>query len=341
MTLRWPSWLVPPRLGVVLGGGATLGAYEVGVIDVMARRGIVPDLLVGTSAGAINAAFWAMHPEPDAGERLLELWLGCDRSIMFPDGPVPMVGRLFTRKDHLTTQRGLARALGAALPAGALLDDARVPLAIVAADARTGEAVVLRSGPVAPAVLASAAIPGLWPTVEIAGARLIDGGFAGGSDIRVAAEAGMSDLFVVDVMGGAVLNGEMTVGQMLERAIRFNARHQTELAVRAFAAGARVAMLRPQLNGGPWFGDFSRTRQLYADGREAAEEFLARHLGPRRSVRPGLFEPTNSPPRTALKPMVANGHEPAAANGHQPAPANGHQSAPANGHQPVPPPAAR
>jgi predicted acylesterase/phospholipase RssA len=84
-----PCWVRPPRLAVVLGGGASLGAFEVGVIDVLARRGIVPDLLVGTSIGAVNAAFWALHPSPDVGARLLEFWLDCDRSTMIPTARFP------------------------------------------------------------------------------------------------------------------------------------------------------------------------------------------------------------------------------------------------------------
>lgn len=285
-----PWWIVKPRLGVVLGGGATLGAFEVGAIDEMARRGIVPHFLVGTSVGAINAAFWALHPERDTASRLLDFWLQADRSTMLPDGPVPMVGRLFQRRDHLTTQAELARALGRAVDSGRTIESTSVPLALIATDAHSGRRVVLRSGPIIPAILASAAIPGLWPAVEINGQHLIDGGVVSNCDVQAAVEAGMTDVVVVDVMGDSARNGTPDVGQVLERALGMTARRQTELAIQAFGAGARVAVLRPRFAYRPRFGDFSQTRHLFEAGQIAMEAFLDEHLGPRLSVRPGLVE---------------------------------------------------
>jgi NTE family protein len=290
MPVRWPWWVVRPRLGVVLGGGATLGAYEVGVIDVLARRGIVPDLLVGTSVGAINAAYWAVHPEPDAGRRLLELWLSCSRSTMFPDGPLPMVGRLFQRRDHLTTQRELARVLRSAIADGSRIEMAAIPLAIVATDALHGDRVVLRQGPMLPAVLASAAIPGLWPPVDVGGRSLVDGGLVANCDLQAAAELGMTDVVMVDVMTDGLGTTGMNVGQILEHSVRIAARRQTELAMKAFGGTVRVALLRATLETEPHLGDFSLTARLFREGQAAAEAFVAGHLGPRRSVRPGVFQ---------------------------------------------------
>jgi NTE family protein len=293
--MRWPAWLVKPRLAVVLGGGATTGAFEVGAIDVMARHGIVPDLLVGTSIGAVNAAYWALHPGPDAGERLLELWLQSNRSTMFPDGPLPMVGRLLQRKGHLTTQQGLDRLLKRALPETATIEGCRVPLAIVAADADHGGRAVLRRGRLIPAVLASSAIPGLWPPMEIDGQRLVDGGVVANCDVQTAVEEGMTDVLVVDVMGDGLHSSAMDVGEVLERAIAALARRQTELGVLVYGKVARIAVLRPLLASRPRFGDFSLTRALFKSGQEATEAFLAKHLGPRHSMRPGWFEFSNLP----------------------------------------------
>jgi len=309
--MSWPWWLVKPRLAVVFSGGATLGAFEVGVIDVMARRGIVPDLLVGTSVGAINAAMWALDPKPDIGRRLLGFWLQSDHSTMFPDGPFPMVGRLVHRSAHITTQDGLTRALKRALPEDATIDGTLVPLAIVATQAEHGQRVVLRSGPLRKALLASSAIPGLWPAVTIDGQRLFDGGLVANCDIRTAVEAGMTDVILVDVVGDG-LGRAKSLMDVIEGAVRIVLRQQTELAVRAFGAGARIAVLRPDVAAGPRFADFSQTPRLFAEGQVAAEAFLAEHLGPRGSVRPGVFvapaaaaPPDVTPsPRTRERPAV-------------------------------------
>lgn len=279
-----------PRLGVVLGGGATLGAFEVGVISVIARRGIVPDLLVGTSVGAINAAFWALDPDPGVGERLLEFWLRCDRSTMFPDGAVPMVGRLLQRKDHLTTQQGLARALQLAIRADVTFADTAIPLALTATVAAHGRRMVLRGGRLLPAILASSAIPGLWPAVQIDGIRLVDGGLVANCDLQSAVESGMTDVLAVDVMGDHLGDESLDIESILERTAGVVLRRQTELEAEAYGRGIRVAILRRNSAPQPRFGDFGLTRQLYRDGQAAAEAFVSAHLGPRRSVKPGIFE---------------------------------------------------
>jgi len=301
--MSWPWWLVKPRLAVVLGGGATLGAFEVGVIDVMARRGIVPDLLVGTSVGAINAALWALDPKPNIGERLLHFWLESDHSTMFPDGPFPMVGRLVQRSGHLTTQDGLARVLKRALPQHTTFHEAVVPLAIIATEAEHGERVVLRHGSLRTALLASSAIPGLWPAVTRDGQRLFDGGLVANCDLQTAVEAGMTDVIVVDVMGDGLQSETLDLAEVIECSLRIVLRHQTDLALRAFGAGTRVAVLRPNLAAGPRFADFSQTSRLFGEGQVAGEAFLAAHMRPRRSVRPGVFVAPISRTRPDITPF--------------------------------------
>lgn len=308
MRLSWPWWIVPPRLGVVLGGGASLGAFEVGCIDVMAGRGIVPQLLVGTSVGAINAAFWARDPAPDSGARLLDLWLQCDRSVMFPDGPVPMVGRLVQGRGHLTTQAGLERILRRTLDSTAKIEDTAVPLAVVTTDATTGRRRVLRGGPLLPALLASAAIPGLWPPVVLDGSGFYDGGLVSNCDVQAAVDEGMTDLVVIDVMSDSDGNGAGAFWQVVERALSFMAARQLELALEAFGRGVRVAVLRPRFTRRPGFADFSQTRRLFEAGQAEMAAFLDRRLGPRLSVRPGIDETV--PALRAASPSPSNGPSP-------------------------------
>jgi len=285
----WPSWLVRPRLAVVLGGGATLGAFEVGVIDSLARRGIVPDMLIGTSAGAINAAYWAFRSSPATGEGLLECWLEANQSTMFPDGPIPMFGRLVQGRDHLTTQSGLRRLLLRALPAHAMIESSSIPLAIVATDAESGTRAVLRRGPLHMAVLASSAIPGLFPAVQIGRRKFVDGGISANCDIEAAIEMGATDVIVVDVMGDGPLTATFSVANVVERSIGIMLRKQTDLTARVFQRQARIAVIRPELAVRPRPWDFHLTRELHGWGRQAADAFVASHYRADRSVRSGLF----------------------------------------------------
>lgn len=287
--MRLPWWARRPRLGIVLGGGAARGAFEVGAIDVFARRGILPDVLVGTSVGAINAAFWALHPEADVGHKLLDLWLQSNHSTLLPDGPLPMFGRLFQRRDHLTTQAGLVRVLKAAIPEKATLADAAVELAITTTDPVRGDRVVIRTGRVLPALLASTAVPGVWPAVEIDGRRLVDGGLIANCDVESAIESGATDIIAVDLMGMTDRDGKPDVRNIVEQTVEIALRRQTELTVRAFGRAARLAVLRRGAGPAPRFDDLSQTYALFREGQVAGREFLARHMGRRRSVRPGVF----------------------------------------------------
>ena len=284
-----PPWLVRPRLAVVLGGGATLGAFEVGVIDGLARRAIVPDMLIGTSAGAINAAYWAFDQSAGAGERLLKFWLEANRSTMFPDRALPMLGRFMQGRDHLTTQSGLRRLLLRALPADAVIEGASIPLAIVATDADTGFREALRRGPLHQAVLASSAIPGLFPAVHVGARKFVDGGISANCDIETAVDMGATDVMVVDVMGDGPLTSTYSVADVLERSLGIVLRKQTDLSAQVFRQRARIAILRPELVMRPHAWDFRLTQVLFEWGCEAAGAFLEHHYRSNRAVRPGLY----------------------------------------------------
>jgi NTE family protein len=304
MSHPWPAWLVRPRLAVVLGGGATLGALEVGVIDGLIARGILPDMLVGTSAGAINAAYWAFDSSPSTGEKLLRFWLEADQSTMIPDGRLPMFGRLVQGRDHLTTQAGLRRLLLHALPAEARIEESSIPLAIVATNAESGDREVLLSGPLHAAVLASSAIPGLFPAVQLGDRRYVDGGITANCDIEAAIDMGATDVIVVDVMGDGPLTGTFSVASVIERSLGIAMRRQTDLVVQVFRTQARIAVLRPELVARPHAWDFRQTRALYAWGRQAADAFTALHVRPNRSLRPGLFEFRTEAANQAGEPPV-------------------------------------
>ncbi|HXJ47920.1 MAG TPA: patatin-like phospholipase family protein, partial [Candidatus Acidoferrum sp.] len=222
-------------------------------------------------------------------ERLFELWLGANQTTMLPGGPLPMFGRLIQGQDHLTTQTGLKRLLSKALPDGAMVEDASIRLAIVVTDAETGRREVLRQGPLQPAVLASSAIPGLFPPVRIGSRRFVDGGLAANCDIEAAIESGATDLMVVDLMGDGQPTATYSVAAVIERSIGIVMRRQTDLAATAFGNRARIAVLRADIATRPHPWDFSQTRFLYERGRQAADDFLGKHYRANRSVKPGLF----------------------------------------------------
>jgi NTE family protein len=273
----------PPRrhshgLAVVLGGGAMLGAFEIGVIDVLAREGVRPDLLIGTSVGAINAAYWAFHPEPEAGTRLLELWLHAARRTLLWDGLPRALARVLDRQDHLVGQGRLLKLIRATFSDRSQIQDSQIPLALVATALDAGERVVLRRGRLIPALLASTALPGLFPPVQIEGRALVDGGVVANVDVQAAVEAGMSEALVVDVMGTSLSSRPRSIRSVLDDTVGLSLRRQTDLALQAIKGRLKVTLLRPELAFSPSLADASHTQELFGLGRVMAQAYLSRHV---------------------------------------------------------------
>lgn len=186
-----------PKSAFVLSGGASLGAVQVGMLRALYERGVAPDLVVGTSVGAINGAFIASRPPtPETADELGKIWRSVNRGQVFPLRPlVGLLGFLGAR-DHLVPQSGL-RALVAAHLGHARLELMPTPFHVVAVDVVTGEELLLSRGPALEAVLASAAIPAVLPPVAWEDRGLIDGGVANNTPISHAVALGASEIYVL------------------------------------------------------------------------------------------------------------------------------------------------
>jgi NTE family protein len=285
----WLSQRRRPRLAVVLSGGANLGAFQVGVIDVLARAGIEPDLLVGTSVGAVNAAFWAFHPGTDVGATLRQIWLGVNRTVLLGGHPVLALPRLL-RGRSLFADDGLARLVRTTLPPGARVEQAVCPLNIVVTRALEGTREVIRSGPLETAILASAAIPGIFPPVEIDGSFYVDGGLVANCDLQAVVEAGIHQALAVDVMAGGFDKPPTDIVESATRAVTFMIARQTETEMQLWGPRLRLAMVRARLTIPARVDNFTHTPVLIDLGRAAGERLLAEHLDSRFRVRPGLVE---------------------------------------------------
>jgi NTE family protein len=180
----------------VLAGGGSLGAVQVGMLAALARRGIVPDLVVGASVGAINAAYYAAEPDQRGVERLKRIWLGIRRTDVFPLSPLASVLGFFGKTDHLVPPAPLRSLIEAELPYQRL-EDSRLPCHVVATDALEGTEVVLSSGTAATALLASAAVPAVFPPVRLDGRFLLDGGVSNNTPVSIAVELGATRVIVL------------------------------------------------------------------------------------------------------------------------------------------------
>jgi NTE family protein len=181
----------------VLSGGGSLGAIQVGMLRALAERGVTPDLLVGTSAGALNAVFLAAHGmSPTSLDLLAATWAGLRREDVFPLRGPQVVLALAGARNALCADTGLERLVRRHVPFRRL-EDAPVPVHLVTTDLLSGEEVLLSDGETVSAVLASSAIPAVLPPVRRDGRTLVDGGLADNAAISQAIALGADRIYVL------------------------------------------------------------------------------------------------------------------------------------------------
>ncbi len=265
---------LPRPVGFVLGGGGSLGAVQVGMLRALADRGIVADLVVGTSVGALNGAVVALEPAA-AATRLASVWATMTRRAVFPGGPLSQARTLRTGRTHLFPNTGLRAVIEAHLPPDATFADLAVPFGAVTMDVATATPYVLTDGPLGPALLASAAIPGIFPAVTIDGRQLYDGGVVANVPLIQALTMGARSLVVLDAAFPGQLPGPPTT---LAEALLFTAivtmRVQARLEAPIAAADVPVLYLPgPAIQRVSPF-DFDHTDALAAGAHDAVAAFL-------------------------------------------------------------------
>lgn len=183
----------------VLGGGGVLGAVEVGMLRALLERNIVPDLVLGTSVGALNGAFVARDPTLRVTDRLVELWsTASEVGDVYGDRPLRSVRRAMSSRTHLYSSDGLRARLVEEF--GDLnLEDLAVRFQVCAASIERAAEHWFDSGPVVEAVLASAAVPGLLPPAKVGDEHFLDGGIVNSIPLGRAVQLGADRVFVLQV----------------------------------------------------------------------------------------------------------------------------------------------
>jgi len=182
----------------VLGGGGVLGAAEVGMLQALLERGVRPDLVVGTSVGAINGAFVAADPTAATVDRLRGVWEELASSRVFAGSMVSRLGTLVRTRTHVHPREPLRDLLTAHLPVSTFAE-LQVPFQCVAASIERAAERWFSDGPLVEAVLASSAVPGLLPPVEVDGEHYLDGGLVHSIPVGRAVALGADTVYVLHV----------------------------------------------------------------------------------------------------------------------------------------------
>jgi len=185
----------PAITAFVLAGGGSFGAIQVGMLHALAKHGVIADMVVGSSVGALNGAYYAGDPTLKGILQLETIWRGLHRHDVFPITWRTLLGFLW-RRDFLVPHDGIRKLIDDHLPYRNL-QDAKLPLHIVTTDFISGEAVVLSEGSAAEAIVASTAIPGAFAPIHYRNLYLADGAISSNTPVRVAVGKGAKRLIVM------------------------------------------------------------------------------------------------------------------------------------------------
>ncbi|MFI6007517.1 patatin-like phospholipase family protein [Streptomyces sp. NPDC051243] len=280
---------LPRPVAVVVGAGGVLGAAHVGVGYALEQRGFVPDMIIGTSVGALNGAIAAAHPDR-AAPWLDHVWTQLRRREVYPLGYLSSRASVFT-------DRGLRRLIArAGLPA--LIEQLAVPFTAVAMDLVTGEPVLLDRGDLESALLASAAIPGMLPPVDRDGRTLVDGGVIAYVPVLAALRAGAASVVVVSTGPESSpprsVGPRRRAGAIAARAGTLLLRHQIERDLHEVARHIPTVVLPTGIEAWPAPWDFGHSQRLISTTSRTAGRFL----DGLRVNGPGLYrvdEPSATP----------------------------------------------
>src|SRR5882757_338425 len=252
-----------PLVAYVLGGGGDLGANEVGMLRALLERGILPDLIVGTSIGAINGAAIAAEPSLEMLDRLEDVWRRLGKERVF-DSPFRIASTLIRERTHLNSNLPLRRLIDRLLP---------VTFQCVAAAIERAAEHGFTEGCLADAIVASSAVPGLLPVVEIGGEHFMDGGIVNSIPIERAIALGATELYILHV--GRVerpLQPPRNLLQVMTVAFEIARRHRFAHDMAHLPPGI-VAHVLPTGEEGP--GSSIRTWDFEAIGRRIAGAYEA------------------------------------------------------------------
>lgn len=276
---------LPRPVAVVVGAGGVLGAAHIGVGYALERHGFAPDMIIGTSVGALNGAIAAAHPHR-AAPWLDHVWTQLRRRDVYPLG-------YLSSRSSVFTDRGLRRLIArAGLPPR--IEELEVPFAAVATDLVSGDPVLLDQGDLESALLASAAIPGMLPPVDRAGRTLVDGGLIAYVPVLAALQAGAASVVVV-ATGPESSPLRPTIPRRRASAIAARAgllllHHQIERDLREVSRRIPTVVLPTGIEAWPAPWDFGQSQRLISTACRTAERFLDEL----RVSGPGLYRVDDS-----------------------------------------------
>jgi NTE family protein len=268
------------KTAFVFAGGGSFGAIQAGMLQSLVAHGVTADMVVGSSVGALNGAFYAGDPTVKGMERLAEVWRGLKRHDVFPVTWRTMLGFLW-RRDFLITHDGVRKLVDDHIPFQQL-EDAPLPVHVVTTDIISGDSVVFSEGPTMEAIVASTAIPGAFSPIHYKNYYLADGAISSNTPIRVAVRKGARRLIILPT-GHACANNAPPVGAVANALHALTLLIARQLVNELENLGPDIEYyVIPPLVGSPY--DFSRTEDHIERAIRSTDAWLAQNGLEKREI---------------------------------------------------------
>jgi NTE family protein len=262
---------------LVLAGGSSRGAIQIGMLQVLAEHGFVPDRVYGSSVGAINGAGFAADPTRDGVERMAQTWLKLKRDDIYRTGRLHGPWLYLQQREAVYANSGLRAIVEKGFPFERL-EEAVLPIEVVATSLTDGGERWFTHGPAIEAILASAAMPAIFPPVEINGEKYIDGGIVDNVPFQRALDAGATRIVILLCSPPVVVpppSRRPVEGMVNALLIAIHARFVRDMA--HLPEGVEVILCAGPEGATRDFDDFSTTEHLIALGRAEASEIVRRY----------------------------------------------------------------
>lgn len=266
------------RTAFLLPGGGSLGAVQVGMLKALEEHGIRASMYLGSSVGAVNAAYLASGPSSETIPGLEQIWLSIRKSQIFPANVTANLWTLLGMRNHISDSSGLRRLLEKNLKY-TNLEDAHVPVAVSTTNILTGQYRVIKVGPAVEAVLASAAIPAIYPPVQWENDYLVDGSVAGHIPLEPALEAGIQRVIVLPT-GFTCSRTEPPRGpvSMALQSVHIMLGRQLHTAIQLFGSKMDLIVVPPLCPVDTLMNDFNNTADFIQRAYDQTRTWLGSQL---------------------------------------------------------------
>jgi NTE family protein len=267
------------RTAFVLAGGGSRGGVQIGMLDELIRRGIRADRVYGASVGAINGAAYAGNPTLEGIEQMATVWRGIKGADIFPRSALDGPWAFLQKRPAVHQNTGLRHIIEAGIDFDNL-EDARIPIEVVTTSLTDGRERWITHGPAIDAILASSAIPSIFPPVVIDGDVLVDGGVVNNVPISRAILGGCTRIYVL--LCGPLHYHPRQPKRPAEAAltaffVAIHARFVRELSL--LPPGVEVVVFSGGGEPSGQYRDFSGTAALIDEGRAEVADVLDRYAG--------------------------------------------------------------